>query len=82
MELSDLQNRFGFHSGARQSKALEFDRLRSTAFGFAVVIDSVLPDSREKSLAVTELEAALMWATKGVALLDNTPDPIPSPAEE
>lgn len=45
----------------------DFAHLRSTAKQWATQIDRICPDSREKSLAFTNLEQALMWAVASLA---------------
>lgn len=47
-------------------KAME--DVRSTFIGIEFVVDNTLVDSREKSLALTKLEEALMWAIKALAV--------------
>lgn len=42
-------------------------RIRDKAKEFALVIDDCVPDSREKSVALTELETVVMWANAGIA---------------
>lgn len=66
----EIENRFGFHKatiegdGATQPKHRD---LRVAFVGFAEMLDLILPDGRNKSLALTELEAASMWAHKAIA---------------
>jgi len=40
----------------------------------AILIDAECPDSREKSLALTKLEEALMWSTTAIARLEEDQD--------
>lgn len=44
-----------------------FEFLRQLAKAFAKGIDAQCPNSREKSLALTNVEQALMWAVAAVA---------------
>jgi len=49
--------------------ALDVDKcndIRREAEVFALSIDAYLPDCREKSLAMTKLEEATMWAIAGM----------------
>lgn len=41
---------------------------RDGAIHFAAVVLSVVPPSRERSLAITKIEEALMWARKAIAV--------------
>jgi len=44
-----------------------YERLRDEAAMFAHTVNNSMPDSREKSLALTAIEEAAMWANKGLA---------------
>ncbi len=44
-----------------------YTQIRNKAKELAFVIDGCVPDSREKSVAFTELESAVMWANAGIA---------------
>lgn len=41
--------------------------IRSKAKCLAIIIDGIVPYSREKSLAMTKLEECVMWANAGIA---------------
>lgn len=43
------------------------DSIRFNAKLFAHMIDTYVPDSREKSLAMTKLEECVMWTNAGIA---------------
>jgi hypothetical protein len=45
----------------------KYEALRSNAKLLAFMIDDHCPDSREKSLALTKLEEAVMWANAAIA---------------
>jgi len=42
--------------------------VRELGVKLALLIDEVIPDSREKSLAITKLEESIMWVNKGISL--------------
>ncbi len=46
--------------------ALKVSRLREAYSKLYATISEIVPDSREKSVALTHLETSAMWATKGV----------------
>ena len=67
MTADDLRNRFDFHpakdSGVAETHAL----VRSYCLALATSINSLVPEGREKALAVTKLEEVMMWANAGIA---------------
>jgi hypothetical protein len=62
----DLENRFTYHP-PKNNQAARYETLRSQAKELAYAIDGACPDSREKSLALTHLEEAVMWANASIA---------------
>lgn len=63
----DLANRFTHHAPRHDGEVRFYEEMRSRAHETARFVDAVVPDSREKSLAITALEEAVMWANAGVA---------------
>ena len=66
----ELENRFGFHKGTIEGPNATVPRhaaLRTAFTSFATMLDDSLPDGRAKSVAMTELESASMWAHKSIA---------------
>ena len=45
-------------------------KIRDAAKNFAFLIDECVPDSREKSVAMTNLEQVVMWANAGISRND------------
>lgn len=66
MNTDDLDNRFTHHP-PKGDQAERYESIRAYAKFFAGVINELCPDSREKSLAVTALEEATMWANASIA---------------
>lgn len=64
---ADLENRFTFHPVTGDEQAKKYETVRSTTKNLAYLIDDLVPDSREKSLAWTALEEAVAWANAGIA---------------
>ncbi len=62
----DLENRFTYHL-PKAGQPEKYENLRSYALGYAQLINDLCPDSREKSLALTSLEEAMMWANASIA---------------
>ena len=66
MDEKDLDNRFTYHK-PHGDQALRYEMIRDSARNFAEQVNERCPDSREKSLAVTHLEEAVMWANASIA---------------
>lgn len=61
----DIEKRFTYHSP--KGKEHRFQTLRDNAKSLAYEIIKQCPDSRERSLALTKLEEAIMWANASIA---------------
>lgn len=66
METSELQNRFTYHVPSQEEIA-KFMEIRKHALNVAALINSLCPESREKSLSITHLEEAVFWANASIA---------------
>lgn len=65
-----IERDFTYHSPLSGSIDA-FKLIRSTAKSLALLIDIEVPDSREKSMALTHLEEAVMWANAGIVRNQN-----------
>lgn len=65
MEQKQLEHNFTYHAPDAQKRELH-EHIREEAFSFACVINA-LPESREKAIAITKIEEAVMWANACVA---------------
>ena len=63
---ADINNRFDYHRPS-EAKVQLHEAVRTEARAVAHQFDTVLPPSREKALAMTKLEEALMWANAAIA---------------
>jgi hypothetical protein len=61
-----IENNFKYHA-PKEGQPEKYEAIRDAGKILAVVIDSSVPDSREKSLAMTKIEEAVMWANAGIA---------------
>ena len=61
---------FAYHKPSPEGLAA-IAKLRSAFSEVANAIDSICPPSRERSVAITELETAAMWAVKAVVFNDS-----------
>lgn len=66
MDSTELINRFTFHPATPESAAL-YEEIRGKALEYALWLNGVLPESREKSLALTHLEDVVYCANASVA---------------
>ena len=66
----DLDNRFDYHAPDDTARA-SHQSIRDACKDTAMVFTSLLPDSREASLALTHLEQAMFWANAAVARHDD-----------
>ena len=66
MEREDIEKRFTYHK-PKEGQPEIYTEIRDNAKDLAILIDLNAPDSREKSLAITKLEEAVMWANAAIA---------------
>ncbi|MCR8982655.1 hypothetical protein [Brevibacillus laterosporus] len=64
-----IENAFKYHS-PKTWQPKEYTALREKAKQLAYLIDELCPNSREKSLAMTNLEQSIMWANASIARND------------
>ena len=67
---NDIIQRFGHHKATLEgpeATAPKHVRLRLEFIDFAVMLNDILPEGREKSLVMTALEEASMWSHKSIA---------------
>jgi hypothetical protein len=66
MDIADVTNRFTFHASTPETAAL-YEEIRGKAREYALWLNSVLPEGRDKSLAITHLESVVYSANASVA---------------
>lgn len=67
---NEIEHRFGFHKATIEGETATLPQHRDVRIKFkefAGWLDDVLPDSRAKAVAFTELENASMWCHKAIA---------------
>lgn len=74
----EIQTRFTYHPPTFDQPA-RYVEIRRVARGVAWTIHQLVPPSRERSLALTKLQEAVMWANAGIACREDHRD---EPAEE
>ena len=65
-DAKDLENRFSYHA-PKPGQPETYQRIREVAHDLARVVNEKCPESREKSLAFTHIENAVMWANAAIA---------------
>lgn len=66
MSKERLSTRFKF-SPPSPHKATAHASIRHSCLEAAAVIETLVPDGRERSLAITKLEEVMFWANAGIA---------------
>lgn len=66
MNNPQIENNFKYHS-PKEGQPEKYTMIREKAKELAYLIEDQCPNSREKSLAITKLEEAVMWANASVA---------------
>jgi hypothetical protein len=61
-----IENNFKYHS-PKDGQLEQYTKLREKAKELAYLIDAECPNSREKSVALTNLETTVMWANTSIA---------------
>ncbi len=64
--IEDLNKRFTYHT-PKEGQPQKYENIRKNALALAELLNAMCPDSREKSLAITSLEEAVMWANASIA---------------
>lgn len=68
MNADELARRFAFHpTGDDQVRAARHERIRAAGRALAELLVDLVPDCRERSIAVERLEEAVMWGNAGLA---------------
>jgi len=65
MDEKEIKSRFTYIP-PNDSSIPKFTTLRNFAREFALLILEYVPESREKSLAITKIEEAIFWANAGI----------------
>lgn len=66
MDERELARRFDYHP-PNDSRRVSHEHVRSETKGLAALYGNMLPEGREKALALTKLEEAQFWANAAIA---------------
>jgi hypothetical protein len=67
MDTTELRNRFQYHPAVTDERKKDHEMVRSNLMEIAAWLNVMLPEGREKALAITKLEEAMFWANAAVA---------------
>jgi hypothetical protein len=66
MDANEINKRFTYHA-PKENQPARYAQIRQVAADFAVLLNNLCPESREKSLAITKLEEVVFWASASIA---------------
>ena len=66
-DIGRIEHNFTYHPPPDQKTVEDYEGIRAVLKDAAIYIDCHVPDSREKILAMTNLEQAMFWANAGIA---------------
>ena len=66
VQINHLANVFTYHA-PKEGQPEKYRQLRSMAKQLATTYYELVPESRERSIALTKLEESIMWANSGIA---------------
>lgn len=66
MTKPQIENNFSYHS-PKEGQPEKYTAIREKAKELAYLIEEICPNSREKSVAITNLETSVMWANASIA---------------
>ena len=64
---SDIEHRFLYHPPTEEQTRKDHELARALGLALAVQLNALLPEGREKSLAITKLEECLFWCNAAIA---------------
>jgi hypothetical protein len=66
-QLRDLTNRFNYHPPKGADDKTRHEKTRNVLMEVTVFLCEVVPEGRERAMALTKIEEAMFWANAGIA---------------
>ena len=73
MTPEDITRRFAFHPASDEEKRAAHGSVREACLKLAEHLNELLPEGREKSLAITHLEETMFWGNAALARRPSSP---------
>lgn len=67
LDTNELINRFGYHRATIES-APKHAHVRELMLELAMILNNILPEGRDKSLALTKLQEVMHWSNSAIAM--------------
>jgi hypothetical protein len=67
MDPKDIRHRFNYHPPSTEQRQSDHEDVRQSCEALAHELNTILPEGREKSLAITNLEQVMFWANAAIA---------------
>lgn len=67
MDSAELARRFTYHPPVTKNRQHAHENVRDICGSMADLLNEMLPDGREKALAITHLEQTMFWANAAIA---------------
>lgn len=64
---ADLANRFAYHPAPTPGRQEAHEDIREVCGHLADFLNQVVPEGREKDIAMTRLEETMFWSNAGIA---------------
>ena len=65
--IEDLAHRFKYHPPRSEQRRRQHEAVRADCLALAEKLDATLPDGREKAVAISRVEEAMMWSNAALA---------------
>lgn len=77
MQPIDIDNVFSYHAPTGPEQIATYQKIRDGGGALAHLIDQAVPDGPEKTLAIRNIQQAVMWANAGIACAPTTGSGLP-----